>query len=343
MVRKSLSVVALLAFATPLAAQDELVWSSRRPDSQAPFGVVGAKLLEAGQFELTYRFSDLTSRGVWFDHDSLTLEESLDLYHWVPLRRTSMQHQVGVAYGATPDLTLMATMGYTQREREQYSDDGILTVADADDIGDLEVQAMYRAYGEGPYQAHLQLGVTIPTGPTEARTPDGAPLAYDMRVGGGTFAVSPGITLGAQNEFGSVGAQLQGKFNLGTNDLDFAMGDRVELNGWAAHRINSYFSVSARLAYQRWKRIDGGDAELDAQNQLWIDAVGKAFDPGFESYYQGGSRLDIPIGLNVYLPEGSRFAGHRLSVEYIHPVSHNYDGPQLGMDWGIVAGWQVVF
>ena len=47
--------------------------------------------------------------------------------------------------------------------------------------------------------------------------------------------------------------------------------------------------------------------------------------------------------MNFYLPEGSRFAGHRLSIEATFPISHEYEGPQFGLDWGVVIGWQVVF
>jgi hypothetical protein len=343
MVRKSLLVVVLLAIAAPLAAQDEMVWSSRRPDAQAPFGVVGGQLLGDRQIQVTYRFSQMASKGVWFDGDSLSLETTLDFYHWAPRRLTATQHEVELAYAPMADLTVLARLGYQQREREQYSEDGVLSVASADDLGDLEITGLYGVYDEGPYRAHLQLGATVPTGATEARAIDGSALPYDMRAGSGTFAVTPGLTMATQNDAGSVGAQVTGTFHLGTNDIGYAEGDRFNLNVWAAYRANSFFSVSARVAYQNWKRIEGADPELDAVNSGWFDDFDKAFDPGYEAYWQGGSRMDIPVGINLYMPEGSRFAGHRLSLEYIYPVSQKYDGPQLGADWGLVAGWQVVF
>lgn len=343
MVRKSLLVVMLLAIASPLAAQDELVWSSRRPDAQAPFGVKGGQLLGKGEFQLSYRFSQMASKGVWFDGDSLALETALQFYHWAPRNLTTMEHTVEIAFAPTSDLTLLARMGYQQRERKQYSDDGVLSVASADDLGDLEITGLYGVFHDGPYRAHLQLGATIPTGPTEARAPDGSALAYDMRAGSGTFAITPGLTLATQNDAGSVGAQVLGTFHLGTNDIGFAQGDRFEFNVWGAYRANRFFSVSGRLAYQNWKRIDGSDPELDALTNTWLTDYDKGYDPGFEGYFLGGSRLDIPVGINLYMPDDSPLAGHRLSLEYIFPVSQKYDGPQLGADWGLVAGWQVVF
>jgi len=343
MVRKSLLVAMLLAIAAPLAAQDELVWSSKRPDAQAPFGIQGSHLLVRGEFEATYRFNQLASKGVWFDGDSITLANALEFYHWAPRSLSALEHQVGLAYGLRDDLTLMATLGYQQRERQQYSDDGVLTVASHDDLGDLEVTGLYSVFTEGPYRAHVQLGATIPTGSTEARALDGSALSYDMRAGAGTFAVSPGLTMMTQNDAGSVGAQAKGTFYLGTNDLGYARGDRFELHGWASYRLNRYFSVSGRLAYQNWKRIEGADPELDARTIAWLTDYEKGYDPGFEGYFLGGHRLDLPVGINLYMPDGTRFAGHRVSLEYIYPVSQKYDGPQLGADWGVVAGYQVIF
>ncbi|HKJ03165.1 MAG TPA: hypothetical protein VJ997_11940, partial [Longimicrobiales bacterium] len=135
MVRKSLLVVMLLAIAAPLAAQDQVIWSSKRPDAQAPFGVRGGQLLSKDQIQVTYSFSQMASKGVWFDGDSLSLDVTLEFYHLAPLSLTNMRHQVGVAFAPTEDLTLMAELGYEQREREQYSDDGVFSVASADDLG----------------------------------------------------------------------------------------------------------------------------------------------------------------------------------------------------------------
>ena len=343
MVRKSLLVVLLLAFAAPLAAQDDFVWSSKRPDAQAPFGMQATQLLAKGQFQATYRFSQDASKGVWFDGDSLGLNETLQYYYWAPRTHSTIQHTVGLAYAPTEDITVMGTIGYAQRERQQYSEDGVLTVASADDLGDLEITGLYNVFNQGAYRAHLQLGVTVPTGATEARTEDGAALPYDMRAGGGTFALSPGLTLATQNEFGSVGTQVQGTFHLGTNDVGYAEGDRFDFNVWAAYRINDFFSASARAAYRSWKRIEGSDPELDARTDQWLADFGKGYDPGFEGYWLAGHSLDIPVGLNLYMPDDSRFAGHRISVEYIFPVNRKYDGPQLGADWGLVVGWQLVF
>ena len=64
MVRKILIVTTLLTVASPLAAQEEFVWTSKRPDGHAPIGMTGARTLEGGAVEFSYRFSQLNSKGV---------------------------------------------------------------------------------------------------------------------------------------------------------------------------------------------------------------------------------------------------------------------------------------
>jgi hypothetical protein len=82
----------------------------------------------------------------------------------------------------------------------------------------------------------------------------------------------------------------------------------------------------------KWNGIEGADPQLDSTR-----------DPGNAAYFLSGERLDVPVGINLYMPESSRFAGHRLAIEFIFPAHQEYDAPQLGANWGVVAGWQVVF
>lgn len=339
MLRTCPPIVALLLVAGPLAAQEEPLWSSKRPDAQAPFGVFAGRTLEQREVEFTYRFSQLNSVGIWFDDSALAFEDLATVYTVVPLSLRNRTHGFGVSVGATEELTLSADLSVSQRRREHLrSDESEYYITDVTKLGDLELAGLYRVFDQGPYRAHLHVGVRVPTGASDVTGVTGfsrsgeEPLPYDMRPGAGVFGFMPGLTALAQNETGTVGAQLRGTLFVGTNDQDWAPGDRMDLNVWASARLNEYFAVSARAAYQNWASLDGADGRLDS-----------ARDPGNESLFMGGSRLDMPVGFSVYMPQGSRLAGHRLSVEYVYPISQKYDGPQFGADWGLVAGWQVVF
>lgn len=339
MVRKSLLVVALLALASPATAQEEMVWSSKRPDAQAPLGVRDGRTLEKGQFEVTYRYNRLNSEGIWFDNGMLPWELTAEFYDVIPLSLKTESHGVGIAFAPSSSLTLSANLGYALRHREQLTGDlEFYFITEANEVADLELAATVKVFDQGPYRAQVHLGASIPTAPTDivGETPYSTPgeeaLPYDMRPGSGTFAAMPGLTLMAQNATGTVGTQIRGTIYAGTNDRDFAPGNRFELNTWASYRANRYFAFSARAAYQKWGAIDGADPDLDPLR-----------DPGNDGLGLGGSRLDLPVGVTVLMPENGPLAGHRLSVEYVFPASHKYDGLQLGADWGLVAAWQVVF
>jgi hypothetical protein len=338
MVRKSLIVATLLIIASPLTAQEEYVWMSKRPDSHAPSGMRGASLLDAGAIEVGYRFIQLNSKGVWIGNDSIPLATTLEFYEVAPLSLTNQTHNLAVAYGVTNELTILADMNYSVRQRRQLTDGGVFYVTETNNLGDLSISALYNFVDQGAYKAHIQLGSLIPTGAdyafseTPFSTPGSEALPYDVRPGGGTFALLPGMTAQTQNEVASVGTQITGKIPVGTNGRGYALGNSFDASGWIAYMLSDYFSVSARVHWQNWGGIQGADPSLDT-----------ARDPGNAAFFLEGERVDMPIGINFYLPEGARFGGQRLSLEAVFPLSHEYEGPQLGVDWGLVIGWHMAF
>ncbi len=67
-----------------------------------------------------------------------------------------------------------------------------------------------------------------------------------------------------------------------------------------------------------------------------------ALSPTNDPNLQGGSRLNALFGINYYLPAG-RIPGQVLSIEAGAPVFQSLDGPQLGLQWILVAGWNLLF
>jgi hypothetical protein len=347
MVRRSLIattvwVVASSFFApVPLAAQVEPevhVWTAGRPDSEAPIGVFGARTLAAGAAELTYRFSQHNSRGVWFATDSLPLATTLQLYTVAPLTSSNITHSVTGSYGVSDQLTVTATAEFSLIEREQITNGGVLYITGVEALGDLTASAIYEVVRQGPYRLNFSGGALIPIGQarTYADTPFGADqaLPYDQRPGGGAFAVIPGIAGQVQNEVGSLGAQFKARIYVGEGKLDFTPGDRYQADGWAAYAFNSVVSVSAGLRWATWGRLEGADPQLSPTQ-----------DPGSDPItgMAGGQEANMPIGVNVLLPEGSILAGHRLFAEAVYALHHDYEGVRLGLDWAFNFGWSVGF
>lgn len=337
MLRKSLLVATLLLVASPLYAQEDYVWTSKRPDGHAPVGILNGRTLEVGEAQVTYRFRQVNHKGVWFENDSLFTSTTLEFYQVAPLTLSNQMHQVSGAYAVSDKLTLTASWTFAQLQREQLTDGGVFYVTDVDEPGDVEVSGLFNFYDQGPYRAHLQMGLVLPiaSATSKAETPFSTgrdPLPYDMRMGSQTFGILPGVTFSVQNEAGSVGAQANAEIHFGTNDHDFREGNRYMATGWAAYRAGDYFSVSARVRWENWGGIHGQDSRLDPTR-----------DPGNDGFFLEGERVDLPVGVNFYMPEGTRFEGHRLALEAVFPVHHDYEGPQLGLDWGFTAAWQVAF
>jgi hypothetical protein len=341
MVRRSLMVAAaLVAVSSPVAAQEEevYVWTSGRPDSDAPIGVFGARTLDAGALEFTYRFSQMNSRGVWFAQDSVPLATTLQLYTVAPLTLSNITHSVTGSFGLSDRLTLTGMAEFHLMEREQITNGGILYITSVQALGDLSASAIYEIYRQGPYRMNVSAGAILPIGKarTYADTPFGTDqaLPYDQRPGGGAFAVTPGVTALVQNEVASLGAQFKGRIHIGEGTSDFTPGDQYQADAWGAYRINQVFSVSGGLRWQIWGRMEGADPQLTP-----------GMDPGNDPVtgMAGGERVDMPIGLNMVMPEGSVVAGHRLGVEATYAVHHQYEGVRLGMDWGIHLGYSMPF
>jgi hypothetical protein len=334
MVRRSLIVAVLMAASSPLAAQDEWVWTGNRPDADAPLGVIGAQTLDLGVIEVGYRFTQLNSRGVWFSTDSLPLATALQLYDVVPLTLSQQTHTALFSWGLLQNLTLIGTAEFSIFEREQLTSGGILYITRVEDIGDLTASALYEVYRSGPYRGAISLGAVVPIGKsrTYADTPFGAQdaLPYDMRPGGGTFGLMPGASFLAQNQVASLGAKFRARINLIEGTTDWTPGDRYEADGWAAYKFNNALSVSAGIRWAMWGRIEGADPLLDPTR-----------DPGNDPVLgvSGGQRADMPIGVNFVMPQGSPLAGHRFSVEAVYAMHHDYEGVRLGLDWGINVGW----
>ena len=100
---------------------------------------------------------------------------------------------------------------------------------------------------------------------------------------------------------------------------------------WGAYNVTDWVSFSLRGLFEHQGDIKGSDSRMDG-----------SVDPLANPFAQGGERVLIPFGVNLYLREG-RAAGNRLSIEYYYPVHEDLNGPQMSVDQTLVISWQTVF
>jgi hypothetical protein len=156
-------------------------------------------------------------------------------------------------------------------------------------------------------------------------------LPYTQQLGSGTYDLMPGFAFNMQNEKASLGLQGRATIRLGENSRGWALGDLYEGNIWGGIKASDWVSVSLGARYSSWGNVEGFD-----------DALNPNESPAHNTLTQAGWRVDLPMGVNLVMPEG-QFSGHRLGVEFLLPIHQDLDGPQLKQRWGLAAGWTMDF
>jgi len=186
-------------------------------------------------------------------------------------------------------------------------------------------------------RAHCNLGATVPVGSIEkaGATPMSmgrdVQLPYPMQLGSGTWDLMPGITVLGMTRRMSWGVQGKGTFRINQNSRHYRMGHGSQGTAWVAFLPSDYVSFSARVLASKWGSYDGADENLNPR-----------MIPTARADLRGGQRLDLPVGVNVYFPDGT-LKGHRIAAELSLPVYQDLTGPQLKTGWQLTIGWQKSF
>lgn len=341
MLRLSLITAALLAFAPAafhgvhgqMPVQD---WTDR-PDAVAPVGISDDFIPAPRSIDVRYLFGARDHEGFLLGTTEFPTQQiPNEGWEMVPHTMTVQTHSVEVRTALTDWLGFSARVPF-QRSSGEFATEDVIGTVSAWGLGDVEVNALYGLHDEWPFRAHVIAGVLIPTGQTDlaGELPD-APgesqlLPYPMQPGFGTLAVLPGAVFAAENEFGTVGMKAGARVPIGNADEDWHRG--TELNGqvWMAYRFSEWISGSVRLSYVDVRGMEGMDPDLDPASSPLADPL-----------LQGGTRFDLPIGVNVEFPRGP-LAGNRLFGELVVPAHQNLDGPQIRSRYGLILGWGVRF
>ncbi len=344
-IASAVSLVVCLMVASSASAQIDPTyqWTLDRPDAFAPTGITGDHLMPAGEFMISVVFQNQNMEGNLWGTDSLDVDDILEFWTVAPVNMSSTSSTIYFLIGVTESLTLEGTVVATHVRMENWmpgtsSDSYFFYETSELGIGDVKVSALWSIFDEGPYRAHIHAGVSLPVGMVNSTGSNpfsggqSVYLGYPMQIGSGTFDFLPGFTFQAQNELASFG--LQGKAtmrNFRQNSGGWRLGNRYMGTAWGAYRFSDYISASARLEAATWGDVKGSDARLDP-----------LFSPANDPNSMGGTRVDLPLGVNVFFPE-SRIGGYRFSVEGSIPLYQDLNGPQLKHDWSVRFGMYKVF
>jgi hypothetical protein len=332
-------VTALALFTyVPVRADD-----ANQPDDHAPIGVMGDHLHKKGQWMAGYRYKHVRTSGYREGTDSVSLASVQKAYGEAAAEMDMGMHMLEVMYGVTDDLTLMLMPQYMRMEMtHQSSHGGGHSHKHIDkEFGDTEVTALYsllrRESGGANHRAHLNIGVSLPTGSIDETFVDHHNkvyhLPYNMQFGSGTFDPILGATYTGEAPQWSWGAQTLNTIRLGKNDNGYRQGNRYTATAWAARNLAGAFSLSFRIEGEAWRNVEGRDRSLP------INIIAGA-DPD----QQSGERVLAHVGLNLLADDRQGiFSGHRLAAEFGIPLHERFSGPQPDTSYRLSLAYQFAF
>jgi len=347
MLRSRLTVLALLMTGLIPALQAEAQTPVRdwtdRPDDRAPAGIRDDGILRQGQLELLYNLHVMSHEGILAGTDEIpvALVISGADFNWPPFdtapwSMTRQRHELEMRFGMLDWLGASIRVPWILASGE-FVTEQLRGSPSVSGIGDVELHLLYGLHDVWPYRAHVSAGVALPTGSVNerGRLPDDPGLdrilPYSLQPGDGTVVLLPSAVFASENEAGTVGIKANARIPVGENDRGWTRGNVVEGHVWMAYRFTDWVSGSARITYRNTGNIDGFDPDVNR----WST-------PAANPDLQGGTRIELPLGVNFFFPEGP-LQGNRLRAEFILPVHQDLDGPQVKARYGAALSWGITF
>ncbi len=306
-----------------------------RPDGLAPVGVVQDATLRAGQFLFSYRFNFQEFNDNFIGTHKVSDAAVGAAYPFVPTHMDQNRQLLIVQYGLTDDFTIFGQLPFQHSSLDYTETGGADYRTGFTEPGDITLSGMYVLWRGYRQQLHMNFGMNFPVGFLDSQVDQPSPtlpnLPYVIRTGSGTYDLLPGLTYRGQTDLWSWGVQSIGTVRTGSNRLDYRLGDRADLTAWVARRWGERLSTSFRLDSQWWGNVRHADPRLN-----------QALSPTNDPNLQGGSRVDLLFGINLFLPN-TRLPGQRFSIEAGAPAYQSLNGPQLGTNWLFTAGWNLVY
>ncbi|MEO0321108.1 MAG: transporter, partial [Pseudomonadota bacterium] len=284
----------------------------------APIGVMADHRHKKGEVMTSYRYMRMVMDGSRDGTTPLSPEEIATstpnpffgapgqppTLRVVPTDMTMNMHMVGVMYGLTDRITLMAMGSYLTKEMDHITFRGgmgtdrlgTFTTRSAG-IGDTTVGAIIGLDNGTDEHRQIKFGLafSLPTGSIEETdqilTPTGATpsprLPYPMQIGSGSVDFKPSFTARTRTGDISLGGQASAIVRLQNNDADYRFGDVFEATAWVAYEPKPWISFSGRVRGATVGQIRGQDALIIAPVQT--------ADP----LNQGGETIEGLLGVNL--------------------------------------------
>jgi len=302
--------------------------------------VLGTHTHLGGEWMLGYEFRRVSMTGNLDGTTRLSNRDVLKRFDVSPTHMLMEMHMPMLMYAPSDDITLTGVLPYIRNSMNHVARDGTHPKEESEGIGDLDLDALFTVfrYRRWEHRLILDAGGSAPTGSIDERQ-GGERLKYSMQLGSGTFDVRPGVTYIGQSTNWTWMLETLEAIRFGRNSNGYRLGNRYRVNARGARRLANWLSVSAHLESWFWDNIHGADRTLDVMDE-----------PGKDPHRQGGERVDLGVGVDLYLPLGLftgrpvyNNKGPRFGFRVGFPVYQSLDGPQLATDWYFTVGGSWTF
>lgn len=305
------------------------------PEGHAPAGVMVDHMHKAGEFMVGYRYSYIRNSGDMLNGSGSATDHAI--VHnacghgdcsMTASEMTMQMHMLDIMYAPTNWLTLMVmpmwmSHDMTMRPLEGAAHGGHGGHAGhdgphahgVDGMGDTVFGALIKLQEMNGHHMHVGLMLSAPTGSVDTKNANGVFTHYGMQIGSGTWDFMPSFTYTGRAERWSWGAQVGGIMRLeDENESGYRLGDAFYATAWGAYRLTDWLSASVRLLHSKQGEVEGH----------YNGPHNHSSPPDLQENY-GGRFWDVGIGLNAVVPTGA-LQGHRLSVEWVEPISQDVNG-----------------
>ena len=336
----------------------QFLWGGFRPDSHAPIGVISDHAHEAGEVMFSYRYMFMNMNQNYVDMKRVSTDDIIapkGQFAISPEKMTIHMHRFGIMFAPIDRITIMTMLplihssmshriAVSLTSNPMVSTDSFET--NSLGIGDLKFALLVPIpfFSEDVSSIVVALGVTLPTGSIDQKDEIPIPLprqerilAYPMQVGSGTIDLLPALTYLFMADSFSIGLQGKGSIRLDQNKQGYKLGNRVLATVWLSHVFAIWVSGSFRVEWQSWSNLEGADSRI--AQYLSIEPPKSV--PTAQPDLQGGHRLGLYLGFNLYTEKGPGL-NQRLAFEFGYSLYQKLNGPQLGNQFIITVGWQLL-
>jgi len=328
-----------------------------------PAGIMEGHMLSAGDFMVSYNYShadwaDGFQRGTHsgINDQELATSACRVISIGCEFKSTAMRmdmHMINFMYAPTDWLNLMLMPQFAYKKMEMTPLPNALSDAQGGPhenvgLGDTLMTALFKVFENEHHHVHLGIGVSAPTGRIDV-TFDGflnntsQTQSYGMQLGSGTWDLRSSLTYTGYADQWYWGGQVSGiKRMQSRNKLGYALGDEIKGSVWVGYKATSWLAFTLRNQYLVQGSIRGFSSRMEYQPSLTdpADTPQRANTENPANY--GGKFWDIGLGVTFSAPQGE-FSGHSLSVEWLQPVIHDYNGYQLKQDGTLSVRWGYKF